>query len=70
MVVKLHGDSVGWVKARGCSDAACVEVRAASDLPGSDILVRASGEWGKWLTFTREEWDAFLAGVRAGDFDG
>jgi hypothetical protein len=44
----------------------CVEV----DLDGATVHVRDSKEIdGSVLTFTREEWRAFITGVRAGEFD-
>jgi hypothetical protein len=37
---------------------------------GGDVLVRNSGDpSGIVLSFTREEWIAFVGGVRDGDFD-
>jgi hypothetical protein len=45
----------------------CVEVR----LDGRAVELRDSkrGADGPVLTFTAEEWNAFTAGVRAGEFD-
>ena len=44
----------------------CVEV---SELPGGDVGVRNSRDPGPVLRFTRDEWHAFLGGVRKGEFD-
>jgi hypothetical protein len=46
----------------------CVEV---ADLPGGGIGVRNSRDpGGGFLRFTPDEWQAFLGGVRNGEFDG
>ncbi|HEY0001001.1 MAG TPA: DUF397 domain-containing protein [Actinoplanes sp.] len=45
----------------------CVEV--ARNLPGIVAVRDSKDPDGPALTFTRAEWSAFLAGVRAGDFD-
>ena len=46
----------------------CVEV---ASLPGGEICVRNSRDSaGPVLTFTPDEWHAFLGGVRNGEFDG
>ncbi|WP_308819504.1 DUF397 domain-containing protein [Pseudonocardia alni] len=45
----------------------CVEVSLARV---DDIRVRNSREDSQWvLKFTRDEWTAFIAGVKAGEFD-
>lgn len=47
----------------------CLEI---AELPGSDIGVRQSRDSAPGrpvLVFTREEWDNFVSGVRANDFD-
>ena len=50
-----------------CSMGSCVEVGRA---PDGTFLVRdtKNRERGS-LEFTREEWAAFVAGVKAGEFD-
>jgi hypothetical protein len=56
---------------RSCPNAAtCVEV--AMEAPDGEVWVRDSkdGEEGPILAFTRQEWEEFLAGVKAGEFDG
>jgi hypothetical protein len=46
----------------------CVEVRS---LPDGEIGVRNSRDSsGPVLSFTSDEWHAFLGGVRNGEFDG
>ena len=57
-----------WTKStRSNNNGACVEVR----LDGDHIRVRDTkqGDAGPVNAFTRPEWDAFVAGVKAGEFD-
>jgi hypothetical protein len=56
-----------WRRAAQCStEAGCVEV----GFDDSGVVVRNSAEPDEQaLLFTREEWAAFLAGVKAGEFD-
>lgn len=51
-----------------CSLGDCVEVGQA---PDGSVVVRDTkdAERRHSLTFTRDEWVAFLAGARAGEFD-
>jgi hypothetical protein len=45
----------------------CVEV---ASLPGETVSVRNSRDTtGPALSFTRDEWAAFVAGVKTGEFD-
>jgi hypothetical protein len=51
-----------------CGEGSCVEVAA---LPGDEIVIRDSKDPrpdAPRLTFTAAEWDAFVAGVTAGEF--
>lgn len=49
-----------------CGDGGCVEV---ATLPGDQIALRDSkNDDSPILTFTPEEWDAFVAGVLDGQF--
>jgi hypothetical protein len=58
----------GWMKSSvSFANGNCVEV---TDLPGGEIGVRNSRDAvGPVLTFTPDEWQAFLVGVRSGEFD-
>jgi hypothetical protein len=62
------GGDPHWVKSSlSFSNSNCVEV---ADLPGSQIGVRHSKDaQGPVLRFTPDEWQAFLGGVRNGEFD-
>lgn len=58
-----------WRKSTFCNGAtACVEV---APLPDGSVGVRDSklGDDSPLLSFTPTEWVAFIAGVRAGEFD-
>jgi Domain of unknown function (DUF397) len=49
-----------------CSGGACVEVGM---LPRGAVAVRDSKDRMQELVFTPEEWAAFVAGVKNGEFD-
>lgn len=63
------GSGSHWVKSSlSFSNGNCVEV---ASLPSGEIGVRNSrNSAGPVLTFTSDEWHAFLGGVRNGEFDG
>jgi hypothetical protein len=63
------GSGSNWVKSSlSFANGNCVEV---ADLPGGAIGVRNSRDAkGPVLRFTPDEWQAFLGGVRNGEFDG
>lgn len=55
-----------WRKARRCEASSCVEVAFGGD----HVLVRDSKDPDSpVLRFTRDEWTAFVGGVKDGDFD-
>jgi hypothetical protein len=55
-----------WQKSSYCGSAACVEVAQTDDV----ILVRDSKNPQIMpLSFTPDEWTAFVAGVKAGEFN-
>jgi hypothetical protein len=56
----------GWRKSSQSASGSCVEVRFSGD----HVHVRNSRDRsGAVLAFTTDEWDAFLAGARQGEFD-
>ena len=60
-------ESSAWKRSTFCSESSCVEV-ALSD--GSAIGLRDSKlSHSPVLTFTAEEWTAFVRGVKNGEFD-
>ena len=57
-----------WQRSRMCSvNGSCVQIAALS---GGGVAIRDGklGEASSVLTFSQEEWDAFVAGVKAGEF--
>jgi hypothetical protein len=57
---------VAFRRSSGCNNATCVEVAIDQTV----VLVRDSKDPdGPRLSFSREEWRAFLAGVGDGEFD-
>lgn len=62
----MAGEGKGWQKSSRCETSDCVEVR----VDDQEVRVRDSKRPDSpVLTFTHQEWDAFTAGVRAGEFD-
>ncbi|WP_214327231.1 DUF397 domain-containing protein [Nonomuraea sediminis] len=66
----MHIDSTAaaWRKSRFCNgSSACVEVASLAD--GNVALRDSKQQDGPVLVFTPEEWAAFVAGARDGEFD-
>jgi hypothetical protein len=56
----------GWRRASHCASSGCVEFA----LIGDEIALRDSKQaGGPMLTYNRDEWRTFVAGVKAGEFD-
>ncbi len=56
-----------WFTSRACSAEGCVEV---AHLPGGRVALRDSKDPGKAAhIFDRQEWSAFVSGVKNGEFD-
>lgn len=54
-------------KSSYCTSGSCVEVATTDE---GSVLVRDSKDQGSpELVYTSEEWQAFLRGVKAGEFD-
>jgi hypothetical protein len=68
-VTSTPGSGSGWRKSSASGTTNCVEVSFGDT--GEGILVRnsRSPEAGT-LCFTPSEWEAFLVGVKLGEFDG
>jgi hypothetical protein len=61
-----NGTPPKWRRSTRCGESACVEVAFI----GRDFLVRDSKiDDSPVLSFDRGSWTAFVAGVRAGEFD-
>lgn len=57
---------MGWKKSSLSSNGDCVEVYNEDDT----VLVRDSkNRYGAILAFNKREWDAFIGGAKAGEFD-
>nr|WP_250002499.1 DUF397 domain-containing protein [Actinoplanes sp. M2I2] len=57
-------ENLRWSKAKRCAGGDCVEVA----LTGGHVLVRNSKNPDEVLSFTGDEWEAFLDGVKEGEF--
>ena len=56
-----------WFKSSASASGACVEV---AHLPGGGVAVRDSKDRSKAPhVYTRHEWEAFVIGVKNGEFD-
>jgi hypothetical protein len=56
-----------WVRSRACSSDGCVEV---ARLGGGRVAIRDSKDLSRPAhVFDRDEWSAFVAGVKNGEFD-
>jgi hypothetical protein len=66
--VKRDLDGAAWRKsARSGSEGNCVEV--ATNLPEVVPVRDTKDRDGGTLLFSRSEWAAYIAGVKAGEFD-
>jgi Domain of unknown function (DUF397) len=64
-ITNIYG--VSWITSRACNNSACVQV---AFLAGGLVALRDSKHTDqKAHVFDTQEWAAFIAGVRAGDFD-
>lgn len=55
-----------WRRSTFCGESSCVEVVVRTDV----VRVRdGKHTFGHVLEFTTAEWSAFVAGVKAGEFD-
>jgi Domain of unknown function (DUF397) len=62
------GGADNWRRATFCSSGTCVEVAVGAQ----EVRVRDSKnefDLGAVLSYTRDEWQAFVQGVKAGEFD-
>ena len=62
----------GWVRSTHCAAGDCVEWQACT-WRGQPMVrgrrVRNGRPEAAFTSLTRDEWNAFVAGIRAGDFD-
>jgi hypothetical protein len=65
----MSTDELDWRHSFACgTHGSCVEIAKRQ---GGGVAIRdgKAGEASPVLTFSREEWDAFIEGVKAGDFE-
>ena len=63
----LNRANLQWIRSRMCSADGCVEV---AHLPGGHVALRDSKDISKAAhVFDGEEWAAFIAGAKNGEFD-
>jgi hypothetical protein len=60
-------DELSFERSSYCANSCCLEV--ARESRTGKIYVRNSQSPGTRITFTAEEWRAFLAGVKSNEFD-
>jgi Domain of unknown function (DUF397) len=58
-------EALVWVKSARCESSHCVETAHL----GHSIMMRNSTRPATTLMFPAGDWSAFVAGVRAGEFD-
>jgi len=63
MIEQVNGTH--WRKSSRCGNAACVEV---AKIAGQYLIRDSKDPAGTVLSFTEDEWTAFVQGVAAGDF--
>ncbi len=63
--MNARNSQLAWLKSRRCGSGACIEV---AKVDTSYVIRDSKDPEGPILAFTQSEWDAFVAGVMAGDF--
>ena len=63
-----RGDEVEFRRSTCCQDGGCVEVGFDSSSARRVMVRNSTDRGGPVLEFTQTEWDAFVKGVRAGEF--
>jgi hypothetical protein len=56
-----------WRRPAGCDTSACPEVYLS---PFGGALIRSTRDEGSLVSFDTDEWAAFRAAVKLGEFDG
>ncbi|MEU8611110.1 DUF397 domain-containing protein [Actinoplanes sp. NPDC048791] len=62
----MNADSPKWRKSSFCGSNACVEV---AEIDGKVAVRDSKDTRSAVLTFTRDSWDAFVTGIKDGDFE-
>jgi Domain of unknown function (DUF397) len=63
-----NANGAAWKRSSGCDNSGgnCVEV---AELPGATAVRDSKDPEGPVLVYARNEWSAFIAGVKNGEFD-
>lgn len=61
-------EPTGWRRSSFCASGECVEVRVVDAGGVPEVLQRQSGR-PEALRYAADEWRAFIAGAKAGEFD-
>ena len=61
-----QAEQPAWRKSSFCASGECVEVAAHS---GMIVLRDSKDPSGGMLRYTAEEWQSFVKGIKAGEFD-
>ena len=65
--MEIDLSNLRWFKSSASASGACIEV---AHLPGGGVAVRDSKDRSKAPhVYTRREWEAFVIGVKNGEFD-
>ena len=66
-VLTENYEPVRWTTANSCAAGNCVRIAATGD--GQTLIGDTKYPSGPVLRYTKDEWVAFLAGAKNGDFD-
>lgn len=61
--------NTNWKRATRCDNSGPNCLEAKTDETGETVYVRDTKNIGPFLSFTKTEWDTFLAGAKDGEFD-
>lgn len=65
-MIKITGTDLAWQKSSFCGNSTCVEVAITTEF----VAVRDSKDVTKSAhVYSHEEWTAFIAGAKSGEFD-
>ena len=62
-MIPIKTETYTWKRSSFCGNSSCVEIVDT----GSYVHIKDKENYT--VSFTREEWDAFIKGVKAGEFD-
>ena len=68
-ITAASGAGIAKLQSSYASTSTIAYVTPFFQLPGGSVTVRDTKDRHTELVFTRDEWDAFVRGVKAGEFD-